>query len=369
MGRRRPPAGTRTKLALLLGSVLFVVAVGELSIRVWFADEVDAAALRAGQAANVTRTFTRASDRPDLVFELRPGADVRWQQTRVTIDAEGASRIDPTRPPPENPDIRIALVGDSTAFGWGVEYAQSYGAVLEGLVAERSGRSVHVRNFAVPGNNSHHNRIAFRDHALGWRPHLAILHYDHNDAEAIDEQPHDYMGPAYGDNPLGSALFKWIARRLFAVKNRYFAWTELADSSDPNRYEGHFRYAGPQYDKHMRELGALADLAAQADVPLLALLYNSWLEASPDPERDPAYTRLHLRAARRLKAMGYEVLDTYPAAQALMRERGWSDLGPSQLSRADGHPNAEMHRWIAERLLEAIATRPKLAQRAGLSSR
>ena len=41
------------------------------------------------------------------------------------------------------PEIRIACVGDSVTFGWGVSYEESYPARLERLLIER-GRSVRV---------------------------------------------------------------------------------------------------------------------------------------------------------------------------------------------------------------------------------
>ena len=47
------------------------------------------------------------------------------------------------------PEIRIACVGDSVAFGWGVSYEESYPARLERLLIER-GRSVEVLNAGVP---------------------------------------------------------------------------------------------------------------------------------------------------------------------------------------------------------------------------
>ena len=47
------------------------------------------------------------------------------------------------------PEIRIACVGDSVTFGWGVSYEESYPARLERLLIER-GRSVEVLNAGVP---------------------------------------------------------------------------------------------------------------------------------------------------------------------------------------------------------------------------
>ena len=66
--------------------------------------------------------------------------------------------------------------------------------------------------------------------------------------------------------------------------------------------------------------------------------------------------------------MGYRVLDLYPLYQAVLRQRGWADLSPwwRSVKPLDGHPNAEGHRFIAQRLLDYILADAELSATLGM---
>lgn len=350
------------RLGLLCGSLLLVFAVGEVFVRLFLWSEVDPELL--AESAPDTRSFTRASQHPGLVFELRPAVDVVWHNTRVVIDDQGYSRIPPVARTPGASDRRLAIVGDSSAFGWGVEYAETYGAVLVELLEAR-GVAAQVRNFAVPGNNSSDNLVSVRDRVLPWAPDLIVVHYDHNDAEPA------WLGQAmdvtYGDNPLGSALLKLISRRWYTLKLGRLSTAAFSAEDDPNLSLGYFRHAGPQYESHMERMQQLARLAAAADVPVIVFIFNPWLEATADRSTDEVYTRLHRPAVERLGKLGYLVVDSYGPMQAKMRAMEVSDLKSTWVTGYDAHPSVAHHREIAALLLQALTADASIAGRFGLS--
>jgi hypothetical protein len=52
-----------------------------------------------------------------------------------------------------NVDCRVMLLGDSFTYGWGVDYEQTWGALIEAALLEE-GHSVQFMNLGVPGGNT-----------------------------------------------------------------------------------------------------------------------------------------------------------------------------------------------------------------------
>jgi lysophospholipase L1-like esterase len=334
--------------------VIAVLILADLAIRAIFANEVSTRRLRAREDTSVVAEFTRPSRDPGLVFELRPATDVRWAGVRVVTDSDGYARISAGRKAVERPDVKIALLGDSTSFGWRVEYEDTYGEALRRMLEARSGRSVEVRNFSVPGYNSHHERVCLQNRVLPWKPDLVILHYDFNDADPIDTKPADYLAPEYGDNPLHSALVKLVVRRMRLIQLRRMTTAVAEEPGNPEKFLHGYRISGPQYDRHLRELESLSESARALNIPVVAFIFDTWLSRQADPEKDPLYIFLHKPIAEKMKGWGYSVVDSYLHYQSLMADRGWEDLSPLWVDRSDGHPNPEGHAFIAQMLFDHL---------------
>jgi lysophospholipase L1-like esterase len=115
-----------------------------------------AAALLVGQARWARRTIPRAESPP-------PRCDGRYG----------------TEHP--GPAIRLALLGDSSAAGYGVEVPrETPGALIATGLVERLGRPVTVRSLAVVGATSS-GLVPQRELALAWRPDVAVILIGGND--------------------------------------------------------------------------------------------------------------------------------------------------------------------------------------------
>ena len=91
---------------------------------------------------------------------------------RVSTNADGFR----TSSGRERPDgqARIALMGDSTVFGWGVNDAESIAAVAEAELG-RMGHDVHVLNLGQPGYSTAMVGGLFQDTVVAYEPDLTIV--------------------------------------------------------------------------------------------------------------------------------------------------------------------------------------------------
>lgn len=349
-------------LLLLLASSLVALLAAELGVRLVFRSEVDARRLAEANARTSFGAFTRPSRLPGLVYELRPGTRFAWNELpRIAISSGGPYRVGEDGEAEVTADAaRVAVVGDSTSFGWGVPFDAAYPEVLRHALEDRLGRPVALRNFSVPGYNSEQERIVFAEHVLPWRPRLVVLHYDHNDWEpAIREKPPTYLDPAYGDNPLRSALLKLLARRLWIAGARRVY--ERTRGLEHRLHEG-YAYEGPLYDRHLEALGGIAGAAAARGIPVVCLVFDADLERAAEPLESAHYRLLHRGLAAELTARGFFVLELFHPYRKLMAAEGWEDLSPLWLAPDDAHPNEAGHGLIAQALAQFILGNAPLAE-------
>ncbi len=83
-------------------------------------------------------------------------------------------------------DLRIAVLGDSVAFGLGVDFNSTFGSLLEKYLLNSIDKSVEVINFGVPGYDSFADVAQLKIKALKYNPDIVILSFVMNDIEPSD---------------------------------------------------------------------------------------------------------------------------------------------------------------------------------------
>lgn len=156
-------AGCLANLALVAASVLAALALLEGGVRVL-------AAHRPAPAGPAAPDTAAAPFTPEYVpsdslgWTLRPAAVQRFRRdgfdTRVRSNRLGF-RGPEVEPRPAGV-VRYVVLGDSYAFGWGVEETETYAAQLDTLLNRRAapGRRYEVVNAALPGFGTYQRRKA-----------------------------------------------------------------------------------------------------------------------------------------------------------------------------------------------------------------
>jgi lysophospholipase L1-like esterase len=118
----------------------------------------------------------RTSNNPRLIYELQPGHPVEHSY----INSSGLHDFNyNVRKSPEV--YRVAVVGDSISFGYGVRLKYAFPKVLERLLNEGGSRVFEVINFSVPGYNSVQQAEWIQQKILAYSPNLIVLSFCAND--------------------------------------------------------------------------------------------------------------------------------------------------------------------------------------------
>lgn len=347
----------RRGLLISTVTVVLICLAGELVARIWLRSHWETGALREELGRVSITSLIEFDDDPEILYRLRRNEATRFQESLVTTDPSGF-RIgsEPTRE--DAAAVRIALLGDSTSFGWRVDYEQSYGERLRAGLQDLAGSPVVLRNMSVPGYNASQELHAWLRSLPGFRPDLLIVHHDHNDSQPTGWGYENWKPPEYGDNFLHSALVKLILRRIRTLRGFGAAQGE----SGADVFADGYCVGGPLYEAMMNSRRALAEAANANGIPVLIVLFDADAGLVPGDPRSERWMRLHEQAADRFRSMGYAVLDLYPAYQRWLRESGASDLRDFWMDPEDHHPNPRGHAFIAGTILGFIRDTPDLAK-------
>ncbi len=247
----------------------------------------------------------------DIIYDLRPNLDVKFQQVSLKTNSCGLRGEDYTITKPDN-TYRIALLGDSFAFGWGVEYEETFAKVMERALNKiaRKGERVEVINFGVPGYSTFQEVALFEERGLELDFDAVLVYFVDN----------DFNLPFFVNGEEGKVenVLNFVRKvRKGTNKKLEEKNAQLISKIDPN--------------KAITKLNALAR----------EHLFKVFFAINPRPNW--ANTKKRLSALRRKKI---KFIDIYTPFLELFNSSGY-ELKDLQLAR-DPHPNAIKHRMLGE---------------------
>ena len=174
-------------LLILVISIIIGLLIGEIGVRFYVRGNLKTiyqkkARLKAPNGGEFDlKDIVVFSNNPRLVYELIPYRHGTFAGIRYRSSAHGmrGPKISKTKP---KGVWRIAALGDSTMFGWGIREEETFPAVLQrALNSGSDSRKYEVLNFAVPGYNTAMEVEIYRSRAEEFGPDLVIIHVDLND--------------------------------------------------------------------------------------------------------------------------------------------------------------------------------------------
>ena len=318
-----PPTRRRRLLATALGLVLGVVvalALVEAGLRFysWLTPNADVEFVR------YARLMKKSADHSATSFRHLSGARARLMGVDVAIDARGF------RDEKKDADVRIALLGDSITFGWGVRYGQRFSEILEDAWSTALGRSVELINTGH-GNYNTAQEHAMLEEAFAREPIAGVIQVWYvNDAEPTP--PHRDL-PWYGR--FQTAVFVWAKTDL--LKRRAGARSTYVEY-----YRDLYRPDAPGFDAFTTALRGVGEWTRARGVPWVFVVLPEFHSFEPGA-LDEVYRRVTALAAE----SGAIVVDATTAFHGV-------DPATIRVAYNDVHPNAKGHAIIAEAIRKSI---------------
>jgi len=342
------------RLALIALSVILALVLGEVGLRMWFRARGDQGDLRSAlwraRRAPAHGVFTlvqlvQASSVPDIVYELRPGLEGTFRGQPVRTNAHGMRGARDFSPRKPAGTFRIAGLGASIMFGWGVGEGEPYLQIVQRKLDETArGRRFEVLNFGVPGYNATMEVATYEHKVAALSPDLVVVHFVGNSLKL----PHFMQMPESLRSPR-SYLLDFLRARFGSMQDEVDPDLLAHDRSalDPEiRQQAPVQYqhmVGP--DAYRREMAKLATLTRPQHIPVLVMALGS---ASGDG----------ILAHQAAIANGFGFLDVSPVFFQYLREH---DLGTGKAAwqRAfqiphDAHPTRLGHQLYAEALFAEL---------------
>ena len=274
----------------------------------------------------------RTSEVAGLSSELRPGFETRYKGIDVRINAIGCRGDELEARDPEV--LRVALVGDSFAFGSGVPLRDTLGERLEAALAA-AGQPAEVVNFGVPGYCAVESSIVVREKALAVDPDVVLYLFYANDTEAPREYaeiPQDAVIDSMHAFTAGSAFLEWLS-----VRSRQLASGLGRPIGKRTPEFSRSLYEGGGGVRVRRALTRMRDACSEADVPLVVAGYPHLTHTDVNPFRP-----IDELAAKDAAELGIPFVDLLEAFD------GENDLTGYWAHVFDHHPNGEANARAAE---------------------
>ena len=270
------------------------------------------------------------SDDPSLDFEHLKNKSAVLQNVDIRLNEWGL-RGGPVAPAGSD-TRRILFLGASTTLGWGVPEDATVEQQLEKRLAD-AGVRAEVLNAGVGNYNAERYVSRFFKQLTGLNPTDIVVQYFMRDAEDLPSSRGNFF---MRNSELAVTL--WIAYHRLLDR--------FGDGDLVARYRKVYDPRQPGFMVMEDELKKLSQYAGEHGIRLYFMMI-------PDVHDlvDYKFNFVHDIMRNFAKAHGYAYVDMLPAMSGLRPEQTWAMPG-------DPHPNALVHKLMAEALLPLIVRPP-----------
>lgn len=174
-------------ILLILVSVSVSIVCAELVVRLFAQKPTPVLMETEGKVIDedIVPGLTKSKD-PIQLFELRPSQSVCFEERCETINGHGFRGVEVDLRD-RNP-FRIAVLGDSFTYGYGVDDHETLPVHLERILNANGKRGIQVLNFGIGGYNSVQVARLIRNKVIAFNPNIVIYNYFPNDAELYRQE-------------------------------------------------------------------------------------------------------------------------------------------------------------------------------------
>lgn len=269
----------------------------------------------------------RSAD-PRIGHVHRPGSEATLMGVPVRINGDGLRDRD--YPVERTGARRIAVLGDSLTFGWGVREEDRFESLLERELSQRA--PVEMINFGTGNYNTGQAVELFLAKGLKYRPDEVVVFWFINDAEPTPQvSPWEPLAHSRLVTFFWSRI-KSLVSRVDERKSFHGYYAGLYGDAEPG-----WQAAQQAFLRLKRELDARG---IALKVVLLPELH--------DPARYPF-------AAQHAKLMAFLARNGIPALDVTPAFAGTTDPIGLWVAPDDAHPNAQAHAIIARAVAPFLA--------------
>lgn len=334
---RAAPRSWGRRLLVVAGTLVAAFAAAEILLRLFHPvahlAPIEEQFLGAGSAL-----VHRPSSIPGLDYELAPGTRETYLDLPIEVNSLGLRGPEIPLAKPEG-TFRVAALGDSLTFGYGILAGEAWPAALERALnedpAQLGARAVEVLNFGVSGYNVADEVLVLRHKALAFEPDVVVVGYFLNDAQTAPLQPLQ----RYFHEPR-----LWERSHVLRLIDGWrFARGKARFGLDGHLY--HHAAGGAGWRMVTRSFDEMHAIGAEQGVPVLVATLPGF---APFPDWAAyRWSDLHARILAAARASGLETLDLVPAFQE-------SGRAPKELSIDSEHPNAAGQEIVARAIAGEI---------------
>jgi lysophospholipase L1-like esterase len=261
------------------------------------------------------------SDNPLIGHMHSPNSNAYLMGVDVAINSDGFR--DEEYSVDRNQSYRIAVLGDSLTFGWGVEKEDTFEVLLEEMLSET--RPTEMINFGHGNYNTQQQVNLFKEKGLKYNPDKVVVFYFINDAEVT---------------PVRSNWL-WISR----LRSVTFLWSRargLLSRAAPGQtfqtfYSDLYKDDQPGFIAVKESFLELQGITEQHGIELQVIM----LPELHDLENYP-FTAEYAKVESFLRDNSIPVIDLTDSFA------GYQDPEGLWVAPDDAHPNALAHKMIAE---------------------
>ena len=359
-----------TRLGLVVVAVVGALALLEVAVRIFWNDP-DAGEVE--RLSDGREMIVRPSAIPELDYELTPNAQGFAWGANIRINSHG--QRGPEVPLDKGERYRVAVVGDSIAFGNRLPEELVFPYRLAGLLEDEKAGGYDVLNFAVGGYDVVQELVTVEERVVQFAPDLVVLAMCLNDAGVMSVN-REYLArvQAHWRSPLFDSH---LYRLLTSVQGQKELEEATVRANDPEVFRARYGafidpigadetalrglmesvpeggmiqwYRDEDRIGRIRHCwGRLADLAKQHGFEVLVVVIP-WLvwEDGADYPFPMVHEILRMEADR----VGFPVLDVTDQFTAFT-------VASLRVMAGDpAHPNQVGHRILAERLRDYVLSR------------